>query len=68
LKETLYQKKNGEWFLLGEGGAMTRYCINSGDSRCGGSNIIPLTENEAKKWVEIHHNDDYEQLFGEVEE
>ena len=35
----------------------------------GGSEIIPLTEAEARTWAEEHlDGDEYEEIFGEVEE
>ena len=49
-EEGLYQKKTGEFFLHGEGGAKTAYSRQI-DCNCwtGGAKIIPLTEKEAKK-------------------
>lgn len=39
------------------------------DGRTGSSQIIPMTENEAKEWSENKLScDEYEALFGEVEE
>lgn len=68
-EETLYQKKNGEFFLFGTGGAMTKYSEGNGSSSWGSSKIIPLSWDEAKEFVEDHGDvDDYEALFGEVEE
>lgn len=68
-EETLYQKKTGEFFLYGEGGARTKYGKDSGpSSRVGGAEIIPMATDEAKKWVESNANERYEEIFGEVEE
>lgn len=69
-EETLYQKRTGEFFLYGNGGAMSKYSQSCGqNSWCGGENIIPMTENAAKKWAEKHlTTDEYEEIFGEVEE
>lgn len=68
--ETLYLKRTGEYFLYGEGGPMTKYARSFGDSaRTGGSDIIPLTAEEAREWGEKHMNaDDYIAAFGPVEE
>lgn len=68
--EELYLKKTGEFFLYGSGGPMSRYAQSCGDNcTSGGSEIIPLTEKKARKWVEEHGDaDDYEEIFGEVEE
>lgn len=69
-EETLYQKKTGEFFLHGQGGAMSKYAKSCGqNSWCGGSEIIPMTLDEASKWAEEHIDGDvYENIFGEVEE
>jgi hypothetical protein len=53
--ETLHKTKKGNYFLYGSGGAMSKYsepCGNNG--RCGGSDIIPLTMDEALEWCEEH--------------
>lgn len=69
VSESLYRKKTGEFFLYGEGGAMTQYAESDGDAYCGGAEIIPLTEKRAKEWAEKHLDcDDYESIFGVVEE
>ncbi len=68
-EEKLFRKRNGEYFLYGSGGAMTIYAECCCDGRCGGSNIIPMTVDEAKQWAEEHIDvDEYEAEFGEVEE
>lgn len=68
--EELYQKKTGELFLYGSGGAASKYSEMVGNnSWTGGSRIKPLTIDEAKEWAERHlDGDDYVELFGEVEE
>ena len=67
--EELYRKKTGEFFLYGKGGPMSEYAVPSGNNNWSGSSkIIPLTIDEAKKWVEKNLSaDDYEKLF-EIEE
>lgn len=70
MSEELYVKRTGEFFILGEGGPLTRYAE---DCRGGGSGsgvqIIPITESEAREWSEKHMSvDEYEAIFGEVEE
>ena len=69
-KEDLYRTKKGNYFLHGEGGAMTRYSESCGNnSRCEGEDIIPLTESEAKEWAEGHlSGEKYCEIFGEPEE
>ena len=67
--EELYRKRTGEFFLYGEGGPMTEYRRTIGQNEwSGGEDITPLTEAEARKWVEEKANDRYEEIFGEVEE
>ncbi len=70
IEETLYRKKNGEFFLLGDGGPMTRYARTCEDGSIGwGEEIIPMTLVEAKKWCERYLSvSKYIKLFGEVEE
>ena len=69
-EETLYQKKNGEYFLHGEGGPLTKYRkYSSYNSWGGGEEIIPMTHDEAREWAEEHLDADaYIAAFGEVEE
>lgn len=68
-KEELYQKKTGEWFLYGDGSACSKYSA-CGDGRSWGiEKIMPYTESEAKEWAEKYMSaDEYEELFGRVEE
>jgi hypothetical protein len=53
-QETLYRTKNGAWFILGEGGAMSKYSQQCGNAYGGGSDIRPLTPEEAQEWLELH--------------
>jgi len=68
--ETLYQKNSGEFFLYGEGGPMSRYAVSiSQNGLSGGEKIIPLSVESAQKWAEEHLSaDEYEEIFGEVQE
>lgn len=68
--EELYQKKTGEFFLYGEGGPMSKYARSCGQNSCGyGEDIFPMTEQKAKRWAEEHCDaDEYEEIFGEVDE
>lgn len=70
LEETLFLKKTGEFFLYGKGGPNTKYAIQTDmNSWAGGVKIVPLSENDAKAWAEKNLTvDEYESLFGEVEE
>ena len=68
IREELYRKKNGEYFIYGRGGARTKYSESDGDCMSSGSRIIPLTIEEAEKWAEAHMSaDDYLKYF-EIEE
>jgi hypothetical protein len=70
LREELYRKNNGEFFLCGEGGPLSKYReqVDSGGWTSGEA-IIPLTIEEAKAWCENHLSaDSYIELFGEPEE
>ena len=70
LYEVLYQKKNGEFFLHGDGGPMTKYRKECGSrTYCGSEKAIPFTLEEAKAWLEKYADaNTYFELFGDVEE
>lgn len=69
-EEALYQKRTGEYFLLGHGGAMSKYAKPTGDNNwSGGSMIVPLSYDAAREWAEKHLNEqEYQAIFGEVSE
>lgn len=70
IDEALYRTKKGAFFLAGHGGALTKYaqpCGNCGT--CGGDGIFPLSEAEAREWMEQHSTaEKYEETFGPAEE
>lgn len=70
VEETLYIKNNGEYFLYGEGGPASKYCVQiEQNSWSGGWNITPLAPDEAQEWAEQHLDaDTYESIFGAVSE
>ena len=70
VEETLYRKKNGEFFLDGRGGPLSCYSRPNGSfSRCGARELVPLSAEEAKTWVERHcPTDVYIETFGNVSE
>ena len=69
ITEELYRKKNGEFFLYGYGGPLTKYRERCGDMWGSGENIIPITEAEAKEWLETHSTTEtYIEVFGQPEE
>ena len=68
-EETLYQKKTGEYFLVGHGGPMSSYAESCAGQSCSGTIFNPFTEEDAKKWaMDRLDADAYIALFGEVEE
>lgn len=67
--EALYRKKTGEFFVCGDGGARTKYGMQTENDAMGGSAITPLTEDEARSWAEKHIEvEEYEEIFGSVPE
>lgn len=68
--EILYQKRTGEFFLYGEGGAATKYAEAVGqNSWGGGERIMPLSYSEAQEWAEKHLDGDaYIEIFDEPAE
>ena len=69
LSESLFRKKNGEFFLYGSGGPMTEYKEPVGNMWTSGETLIPLSVDEAKAWAEEYCSvETYEEVFGEVEE
>ncbi len=67
--EVLYRKKTGEFFLYGEGGAMSQWGkLNADNTRSWGEDLRPLTLDMAQDWTERYANEEYELLFGECEE
>lgn len=51
--ESLYRKRNGEFFFHGEGGPNSKYSRQTGaNSWSGGDEIRPLTYAEARAWAE----------------
>lgn len=68
-EEVLYRKKNGELFLRCSGGALTKYATVCGENMGWGDSIQVLDETEAKEWAETHlTGEEYEEIFGEVQE
>ena len=69
--EWLYRTKKGDWFLVGEGSAMSRYSRAVGQNEVGGgSAIIPLTRGKALTWLDAHApaSEAYEEYFANVVE
>ena len=68
--EDLYLKRTGEFFIHGQGGPMSKYSECLSEDEWGyGHEIKPLSLEEAQEWVEKYLGaDEYEALFGKVEE
>nr|DAG17079.1 MAG TPA: Putative plasmid related protein-helix-helix, DNA BINDING PROTEIN [Caudoviricetes sp.] len=68
--ETLFVKRTGEYFLLGEGGPGSKYSVRTGVNESSGSTkIFPLAYDEACKWAEDNlDGDEYIAEFGEIAE
>lgn len=70
--EKLYRSEKGNFFIVGEGGPSSKYGqFLAGGGRTGrGDVFLPLTDEEAYKWLEKHGDQsDLEHYFGhEIEE
>lgn len=68
--EELYRKRNGEFFLFGEGGPMSKYNTYDGNNQwSGGTRIVPITYEQAQKWAEEYlSGEEYDEIFGEIDE
>lgn len=68
--ETLYVKRTGEYFLLGEGGPGSKYSVCTGvNDFSGSSKIFPMSYDDACKWAEDNlDGDEYIAEFGAIAE
>ena len=67
--EGLYRTKKGNWFLCGEGSAMSKFARAVGQNEVGGgSAIIPLTRGKALSWLEAHApaSEAFEEYFSDA--
>jgi len=68
-EENLYVTSKGNYFLQGSGGPMSKYSTPIGNNgRGGGSDIIPLSKEDALAWAEEHDQDAVEHFVDMVEE
>lgn len=67
-EEELFQKRTGEFFLYGQGGASTIYSRQTGEnSWMAGEEIIPVSEKRAKLWVANRLGEDkIDVIFGKT--
>jgi hypothetical protein len=52
--ETLYRTKNGNYFLYGEGGGLTRWAKSNGNTSWGSSGVVAMPPADALAWFEQH--------------
>lgn len=70
VEETLYRKRNGEFFLHGSGGPASAYrrYINHNEW-AGGDDIRPMSYDCAREWAERYlSTDEYIKIFGPIPE
>ena len=68
-EEDLYKNTKGAYFLVGEGGPMSKYSVSHGNETSGSTELIPMTATEAQEWAESHLDiEEYEAEFGVQEE
>lgn len=68
-EEKLYRKRNGEFFLYGQGGPASKYRDAIGVNEwTGGDSIQPLTYKAAQEWAEQLDGAEYEKIFGAVDD
>ena len=60
--------RSGQYFLAGKGGPMTRFAQSTGQNQwSGGSDIIPMTREEAFSWAQENLNTEVvEDEFGDL--
>lgn len=66
---SLYQTpRSKQFFLSGSGGPMSRFAQSAGqNSWTGGSDIIPLTKEQAFEWAQEHLGaEEVDDLFGDM--
>ena len=54
ISESLYKTPKGEFFLSGEGGPLTAYAVQRGNTSYGSSRITVMTPDDAITWLEKH--------------
>ncbi|MDO9491268.1 hypothetical protein [Acetobacterium sp.] len=66
VKENLYIKKTGEYFIHAYGGAATQYAEQSGNNQfTAGEILLPITFEEAENWAkEKLQVEVYDKIFG----
>jgi len=67
--ESLYRTKRGAWFVAGEGGALSSWAQPAeGGGSCYGEGIRPLSEDEARDWLEHAEETEALEKFFSIED
>jgi len=65
-KESLYRSPKGQYFIYGEGGAMSMYSRSLGSTTTGGEGWKLLSDNEAYLWLEnFEFTEEIEKFFND---
>ena len=64
----LYRTKNGNWFIAGEGGPMTRWMHQVGNSYCYGEGLKPVEADYARELLEQFGSAEKMEKYFQVEE
>lgn len=64
MEESIFRKKTGEYFLYGNGGSDTKYGVHVGKLLGPGEEIIPLSDEKARKLAKDHLWEVYHKVFG----
>jgi hypothetical protein len=51
-EESLYRTPRGKWFLVGQGGPMSRYAVTTGNETTGSESLRPISAGQAQEWLE----------------
>lgn len=70
IREELYKKRTGEFFLYCEGGSETQYAKRTTDNNwSNGCEIIPLSFEAAQEWANRYTSAEiYDNFFGKIPE
>ena len=68
-EEILYRTKKGSWFLAGNGHGNSKYSKRiDNHTRGAGEGLIPLTEEEARDYLERYNETDLLEQYFKIEE
>ena len=66
-EEKLYRTAKGNFFLAGEGGALSQYARSHGDAKGSGEDITPLSREEAFQWAQEYLKpEEYAEHFSDL--